>query len=328
MPRFSIIIPVYNRPQEVDELLSSLVELNYKDFEVIIVEDGSKLLSEHICEGYKDNLNLTYYHQTNTGPGPARNKGAELAKGDILVFFDSDCIIPTNYFREVEKNIYKADCYGGPDRAHTSFNSIQKAINYSMTSTITTGGIRGGKKKLDKFYPRSFNLGIKKDVFDKLNGFAKLRFGEDLDFSMRILENGFTTILIDEAWVYHKRRNNLKSFFKQVHNSGIARINLNFRHPGTIKLVHWMPALFSIGYFIWILASLFIPTIGWLLIIPLFVFFIDALYKTRDIKASILAICTSLTQLTGYGTGFLSAFIKRNLLRKEEFTAFEKNFYK
>ncbi len=328
MPRFSIIIPVYNRPQEVDELLHSLVELNYKDFEVIIVEDGSKLLSEHICEAYNDNLNLTYYHQKNTGPGPARNKGAELANGDILVFFDSDCIIPSNYFQEVEKYIYKADCYGGPDRAHTSFNSIQKAINYSMTSTITTGGIRGGKKKLDKFYPRSFNLGIKKDVFDRLNGFAKLRFGEDLDFSMRILENGFSTVLIDEAWVYHKRRNNLKSFFKQVHNSGIARINLNFRHPGTIKLVHWMPALFSIGYFAWILASLFIPTIGWLLIIPLFAFFIDALYKTRDIKASILAICTSLTQLIGYGTGFLSAFIKRNLLRKEEFAAFEKNFYK
>lgn len=328
MPRYSIIIPVYNRPQEIDELLNSLIYIDYIDFEVIIVEDGSYLSSQDICEGYKSNFELSYHFQKNTGPGPARNAGAKMAKGDILVFFDSDCLVPEHYFKEVDQFIDQTDCYGGPDKAHDSFNNIQKAINYSMTSALTTGGIRGGKKKLDKFYPRSFNLGIKKDVFEKLNGFKKLRFGEDLDFSMRILENGYTTMLIEDAWVFHKRRNNFQSFFKQVHNSGIARINLNFRHPGTIKPVHWMPAIFTLAYPIWLMLSFFIPKIGWLLILPPVLFFIDALIKIREIIPAFLAIITSFTQLIGYGSGFLSAFIKRKLLKKGEFSAFEKNFYK
>ncbi|MCW3806241.1 glycosyltransferase [Plebeiibacterium marinum] len=327
MPKFSVIIPVYNRPQEVDELLHSLSEVNYTDFEVIIIEDGSHLQSEDICNGYKKNLDIHYHYQKNSGPGPARNEGAKHATGDILIFFDSDCLIPENYFTVVEKSFVDSDCYGGPDRAHESFNNIQKAINYSMTSILTTGGIRGGNKKMDKFYPRSFNLGIKKQVFMELKGFKKLRFGEDLDFSMRLIEKGHTSILIEDAWVFHKRRNNFKSFFKQVYNSGIARINLNFRHPGTIKMVHWIPAIFTIAYPVWIIISLLVPNTGWLLLIPPIAFLTHALFTIKEVIPSFLATITSFTQIFGYGSGFLSAFIKRNLLKQGEFNAFEENFY-
>ncbi len=328
MPKYSIIIPVYNRPQEISELLHSLTLINYHNFEVIIIEDGSTIPAQDICNSYNKKLNITYYRQENKGPGPARNKGASLAQGEIFIFFDSDCIIPPDYFLVVEEYVNETDCYGGPDKAHSSFNNIQKAINYSMTSLLTTGGIRGGKKKLDKFYPRSFNLGIKSTVFKSLNGFAPMRFGEDLDFSMRVLESGHKTMLISDAWVYHKRRNNVRSFFKQVHNSGIARINLNLRHPGSLKLVHWMPSFFTMGYFCSILISLFIPWFLYLLLIMPLAFFTDCLISTKNIKASFWAILTSFTQLFGYGSGFLSAFFNRIILKKEEFSAFEKNFYK
>ncbi len=328
MPKYSIIIPVYNRPQEINELLHSLTISNYHNFEVIIIEDGSSAPAQEICNSYTNKLHITYFYQDNQGPGPARNKGASLAQGEILIFFDSDCIIPPDYFNAVEKQINNTDCFGGPDRAHSSFNNIQKAINYSMTSLLTTGGIRGGKKKLDKFYPRSFNLGIKSNVFNTIKGFAPMRFGEDLDFSMRVLEKGHKTMLISDAWVYHKRRNNIRSFFKQVHNSGIARINLNLRHPGSLKLVHWMPSFFTIGYVLGILISLFMPWFIYILMVVPIAFFIDCLVSTKNIKASAWAILTSFTQLFGYGTGFLSSFINRIILKRKEFSAFEKNFYK
>lgn len=327
MPKFSVIIPVYNRPQEIDELLESLTHVNYSNFEVIIIEDGSHLSSESICVQYQSKLNLSYHFQNNTGPGIARNNGAKIATGDFFIFFDSDCLIPSEYFNEVDKWIKQTDCFGGPDKANESFNSIQKAISYSMTSILTTGGIRGGKKKLDKFYPRSFNFGIKKDVFNALNGFAKMRFGEDLDFSMRIIEAGFSTMLIDTAWVFHKRRNNFKSFFKQVYNSGIARIHLNQRHPGTLKPLHWLPSVFTLGYPTLAIISIFIPYTYLLLIVPPITLLIDALLKIKQLKASLLAILASYVQLFGYGTGFLNAFIMRNIFRKGEFSAFKKTFY-
>lgn len=327
MPKFSVIIPVFNRPQEIDELLHSLTLVNYSDFEVIVVEDGSNLSSEDICMNYRVQLNLKYLSQENTGPGPARNNGAKLANGDYFLFFDSDCLIPSEYFNEVNKKLDNIDCFGGPDMAHESFNAIQKAISYSMTSTLTTGGIRGGKKKLDKFYPRSFNMGIKKEVFRSLNGFEKLRFGEDLDFSMRILESGYSTKLIDEATVYHKRRNNFKSFFKQVYNSGIARINLNHRHPGSIKLVHAIPSLFVLGYSSYLLAALFYPPLYILALLPLLIFFLDATVKTKSFSVGITSSIAAMTQIFGYGLGFISAVIKRNIFKSKEFNAYEKNFY-
>ena len=327
MPKYSVIIPVYNRPQEINELLYSLTLVDYTDFEVIVVEDGSQLSAKDICLNYKDKLTLRYKYQDNTGPGPARNTGAKLAQGDYFLFFDSDCLIPLEYFKRVDEKLDHVDCFGGPDMAHPSFNSIQKAISYSMTAALTTGGIRGGKKKLDKFYPRSFNMGIKKEVFRALSGFAKLRFGEDLDFSMRILEAGYTTKLIIEAGVYHKRRNNFRSFFKQVYNSGIARINLNYRHPGSLKMVHALPALFACGYIITLLAGVLFPILYLLALVPWLLFFTDASFKTKSIKVGLAASLAAMVQIIGYGLGFISATIKRKLFKAREFTAYEKNFY-
>ena len=226
--RYSVIIPVYNRPDEVDELLQSLTRQSFKDFEVIVVEDGSSIPCKPVIEKHQELLDVHYYDKPNSGPGQTRNYGAERSKGEYLIILDSDCILPEGYFHAVEKELQHeaADAFGGPDRAHESFTDIQKAINYSMTSFFTTGGIRGGKKKMDKFYPRSFNMGVRREVYQALGGFSRMRFGEDIDFSIRIFKGGHTCRLFPGAWVYHKRRTDFRKFFKQVHNSGIARINL------------------------------------------------------------------------------------------------------
>ena len=257
---YSIIVPVFNRPDEVDELLDSLTRQTLKDFEVIIVEDGSKTPCKDVCDKYADILDLHYYYKENSGPGQSRNYGAERASGEWLIVLDSDVVLPDNYLQAVDSELKEkpADAWGGPDAAHPSFTPVQKAISYSMTSFFTTGGIRGGKAKLDKFYPRSFNMGILRDVYLKLGGFSKMRFGEDIDFSYRIVEAGFQTRLLPDAWVWHKRRTDFRKFFRQVYNSGIARINLMKRHPGTLKLVHLLPTVFTIG----VIALLLLFTLG------------------------------------------------------------------
>ena len=248
-PHLSLIIPVYNRPNEVEELLDSLTRQSETNFEVVIVEDGSKETCQHVAEAFKDRLDVSYCYIPNGGPGNARNYGAKQSKGDYLIVLDSDCILPPDYIKSVNKELEEtgADAFGGPDKASDSFTDVQKAINYSMTSFFTTGGIRGGKKKMDKFYPRSFNMGVRREVYLALEGFSKMRFGEDIDFSTRIFKGGYSCRLFPEAWVWHKRRTDLKKFFKQVHNSGIARINLTKRHPGTLKAVHLLPAVFTVG---------------------------------------------------------------------------------
>ncbi len=326
---FSIIIPLFNRPNELDELLLSLCNQTNKQFEVVIAEDGSTLKSNKVVEKYKDKLSIIYFEKPNSGPGLTRNKGAEKANYKWLIFFDSDCIIPENYIENVTtflKASY-ADAYGGPDAALTSFTPIQKAINYSMTSFFTTGGIRGGSKTLDKFHPRSFNLGVSRKAFDKLNGYGKMRFGEDIDFSLRLLQAGFETALIPNAFVYHKRRTNFRQFFKQVYNSGIARIDLHLLHPGSLKLVHSLPACFVMGVAIILILSLFYPI---LLLLPLtysIIIFIDSLIKNRSIKVALYSIASSWVQVTGYGSGFISAVWNRLILKKGEYNAFEKKFY-
>ena len=209
--RYSVIIPVYNRPDEADELLQSLTRQSFKDFEVIIVEDGSSVPCKDVAERYQNILDIRYYAKPNSGPGQTRNYGAERSQGEYLIILDSDCILPEGYFAAVEEELQKAptDAFGGPDRAHVSFTDIQKAINYSMTSFFTTGGIRGGKKKMDKFYPRSFNMGVRREVYETLGGFSRMRFGEDIDFSIRIFKGGYACRLFPGAWVYHKRRTDL-----------------------------------------------------------------------------------------------------------------------
>lgn len=328
--RYSVIIPVYNRPDEVDELLQSLVSQSLKDFEVIVVEDGSSVPCEDVVNKYRDKLDVHYYSKPNSGPGQTRNYGAERSKGEFLLILDSDCILPEGYLQAIEDELHReeADAFGGPDRAHDSFTRVQKAINYAMTSFFTTGGIRGGKKKMDKFYPRSFNMGVRAEAYRALGGFSNMRFGEDIDFSIRIFKAGYRCRLFSEAWVWHKRRTDLKKFFKQVHNSGIARINLYKKYPESLKLVHLLPAVFTVGVVFLLLCSLL--CVWSLLPLALFVLivFIDASLSNKSVVIGILSVVASFIQLTGYGTGFLRAWWKRCVLGKDAFSAFEKNFYK
>ena len=328
--KYSFIIPVYNRPDEVDELLDSLTRQTIRDFEVVVVEDGSSVPCKEVVDKYADRLTIHYYNKANSGPGQTRNYGVERANGEYMLILDSDCILPEKYLEMVEADLQsqKADAFGGPDRAHESFTDVQKAINYAMTSFFTTGGIRGGKKKLDKFYPRSFKMGVRKDVYQALGGFSKMRFGEDIDFSIRIFKGGYQCRLFPEAWVWHKRRTDLKKFFKQVHNSGIARINLYKKYPESLKLVHVLPALFTLGVVFLLLASFLWGGSLSLLFLFALIVFVDASSQNKSLKIGMLAIAASFIQLTGYGTGFLRAWWKRCVCGKSEFAAFEKNFYK
>lgn len=340
-PTFSIIVPVYNRPQEVDELLSSLCLQSDKNFEVIIVEDGSTIGCKEVCEKYQqqEDLVIRYYLKDNSGPGPSRNYGAERANGEYLLILDSDVIVPADYIKNISNCLKKAplDAFGGPDCAHEGFSDIQKAISYAMTSFFTTGGIRGGKKKMDKFYPRSFNLGVRREVFNNLNGFSAMRFGEDIDFSIRVYDGGYSCGLLQEAWVWHKRRSTFKQFFKQVHNSGIARIALYQKYPSSLKLVHMLPALFTlgvaaliamliVGLALGIKALVFCP----LLLIVLYsaLLCVDATIQNKSLKVGLLSIVAGFVQLVGYGTGFLRAIWHSIILKKSDFQAFRKNFYK
>ena len=364
--KYSIIVPVYNRPDEVDELLLSLTTQTFRDAEVIIVEDGSSQPCEDVVRRYAGKLQLRYYTKENSGPGQTRNFGAEHSQGEFLIFLDSDCVLPPDYLKEVDAELKRKECdaWGGPDRAHESFTPVQKAINYSMTSFLTTGGIRGGKKQMDKkFYPRSFNMGIRRSLYRQLGGFSSMRFGEDIDLSLRIYKSGASCRLFPEAWVWHKRRTDFRKFFKQVHNSGIARINLMKRHPGSLKLVHLLPMVFTVGTFLCLLfALLFLllalvgvialwsmpkpgcangpmlcifAGIGGMLIflLPLLLFsllvFVDSAIRNRSMKIGVLSIWASFIQLVGYGTGFLRAWWLRCVCgRNEELQAFKDNFYK
>lgn len=329
-PKYSVIIPVYNRPDEVDDLLSSLTKQTIKDFEVIIVEDGSSIPCDGIIEKYKDRLTIFYYTKPNSGPGTTRNHGAQRANGDYFIFFDSDCIIPHEYFHEVsqELNSNPVDAFGGPDTTHPSFTPTQKAISYSMTSFLTTGGIRGGKQRLDKFYPRSFNMGISREAFETTGGFSFMRFGEDIDFSLRIINAGFSTRLFPNAFVYHKRRTSLRQFYKQVYNSGIARINLYLLHPKSLKLVHTLPSLFVIGMVLSILFSGFIPLLSTLPLLYSVLVLIDATITNKSIRIGLLSVAAAWVQLFGYGLGFLQATWVRLIMKKGEFKAFDQTFYK
>ena len=328
---FSVVIPVYNRPDEVDELLRSLCEQTATNFEVIVVEDGSTIPCKSIVEKYSLRLSTSYFSKENTGPGTTRNYGAQRSNGDYIIFFDSDCIIPPTYFQCVNEFLSRnaIDAFGGPDKAHPSFTVTQKAINYSMTSFFTTGGIRGGNEKMDKFFPRSFNMGFSREVFNITHGFSTMRFGEDIDMSIRILACNFKTALIKDAFVYHKRRTDLKKFFKQVFNSGMARINLYKKHPNSLKLVHLLPTMFVLGTFLLLILTifcnvLFLAPLG----IYIFAVFLDSLIRNRSFAVALKSILASFVQLFGYGTGFIAAFWKRIILGKPEVSAFVKNFYK
>lgn len=343
--KYSFIVPVYNRPDEVDELLESLTAQTVKDFEVIIVEDGSARTCRKVCDGYRGALDIHYYYKENSGPGQSRNYGAERSKGEYLIVLDSDVVLPAGYLAAVDEELdrHTADAFGGPDRAHDSFTDTQKAISYSMTSFFTTGGIRGGKKKLDKFYPRSYNMGIRRDVYMRLGGFSRMRFGEDIDFSIRIFKAGCRCRLFPEAWVWHKRRTDFRKFFRQVFNSGIARINLYKKYPESLKIVHLLPMVFTVGVTLLVLLSAagrilmeydgidkwyMLCALPWLPILLYYLLiFTGSTAANRSLKVGLLSIPASFIQLFGYGCGFITAWWKRCVLRQSEFHAFEKNFY-
>jgi len=309
---YSVIIPIYNRPNEIDELLESLTHQTYTNFEVIVIEDGSTDTCDQIAAKYSDQLTIHYHFKENSGQGFSRNVGFEMAKGDYYLVFDSDCLIPRHYFQAVEDflNTNSVDAFGGPDRANKNFTTTQKAISYSMTSFFTTGGIRGNKNHYGTFHPRSFNMGISKEVYQQLGGYIITRMGEDLEFSIRIINAGFKTALIPDAYVYHKRRTSLSQFYKQLHFFGRARINLGRFFPKEVKLFHWFPALFTLGFLsipFWFILKVYLGlTVVGVYVLFFLLNFLSSLLLNKSLSVAFLSIATSFTQLFAYGIGFMT----------------------
>lgn len=352
---FSFIIPVYNRPQEVSELLESLVRQTYKDtFEVIIVEDGSSETSEQVVSSYQDHLNIKYFFKENSGPGQSRNFGMQRAGGNYFIILDSDVILPDNYLSVVEEALKKhyTDAYGGPDAASPDFTALQKGINYAMTSFVTTGGLRGSESVKEKFQLRSFNLGMSKDTFEKTGGFARQHYGEDIELTHRIWNLNLSTQFIPEAFVYHKRRTSFKQFFRQTFNFGAARPVLNKMFPGTEKITYWFPSVFITG----LLFAVFCFSFGivrhsempklllWVYLIYFLIIFFHSVYQERYcfkqdscsgngkrpclimIKIGLMSVAAALVQFSGYGLGFLRSFLRLNIMRMSKEEAFPDMF--
>lgn len=321
---FSIIIPLYNRPQEIKELLHSLTKQTYTAFEVLVIEDGSELDAREMVHHFKDKLDIHYHYKQNAGQGFARNFGFENAKGDYFICFDSDCLIPPDYL-EIVKNFlfdHHLEAFGGPDAAHASFSPVQKAISYAMTSTFTTGGIRGKNKNAGgQYHPRSFNMGISRLVWEETGGFKKANMGEDIEFSIRINKAGFKMGLIPEAKVYHKRRTSFPQFWKQVYSFGRTRIDLYIRYPQTLKLVHLLPTIFTIFLIFIFLINVFSPHLGTifnlLLLSFILLIFFDSFLKNKKLNVAFLSVIASFTQLIAYGLGFIEDFIKRIILKSK-----------
>ncbi|ADV51501.1 glycosyl transferase family 2 [Cellulophaga algicola DSM 14237] len=329
---FSFIVPVYNRPNEIKELLESLVMQTYKEpYEVVIVEDGSTLSSEAVIATFEDKLAITYLKKANSGPGDSRNYGMRKARGNYFIVLDSDCILPPQYLEAAKKALEKdyVDCFGGPDAAHKSFSLVQKAINYAMTSFLTTGGIRGGKTAVDKFQPRSFNMGISKKAFEATGGYGNIHPGEDPDLTIRIWNNGFETKLIPEAYVFHKRRIDWNKFYIQVNKFGMVRPILNQWHPDTKKITYWFPTIFCLGF----LLSIIFAFLGFNFPIYFYIFyfvllFLDSLLKNKNAAIALLSLAAVCIQFVGYGYGFLKSTILLNFSSKNAEELFPKLFFK
>ncbi|NQY28892.1 MAG: glycosyltransferase [Flavobacteriaceae bacterium] len=330
--KYSFIIPVYNRPDEVEELLVSMTTLQFtKPFEIVIIEDGSTLSSENIIAKFSDRLNISYYKKENSGPGDSRNYGMQKAKGNYFLILDSDCILPENYLSEADKSLSEnyVDCFGGPDAAHESFSDIQKAINYVMTSFYTTGGIRGGKQQVDKFQPRSFNMGLSRKAFVATGGFGKIHPGEDPDLTIRLWKKGYKTKLISEAFVYHKRRISWSKFHTQVQKFGKCRPILNSWHPETKKITYWFPTLFVVGV-IFTVVTLLLSHYFFVALMGIYVslIFVDSTIKNKSFKIGALSVFALFIQFFGYGLGFLESTIKVGVLKQKPQEAFPYLFFK
>lgn len=328
---FSFIIPVYNRPVEIDELLQSMVSMSYNtSYEIVIVEDGSTETSEHIIKKYKDQLDISYYSKPNTGPGDSRNYGMKKAKGNFFIILDSDVILPENYLSKVTEFLSSrfVHCFGGPDDAHVSFSDLQKAISYSMTSFLTTGGIRGKQSAVNKFQPRSFNMGLSKQAFETTGGFGKIHPGEDPDLTIRLWEKGYDTALIPDAKVYHKRRISWSKFYIQVHKFGMVRPILNLWHPQTAKVTYWFPLVFLM-YVLFSVSMLFIGYWHFMALIGVYFAFIfmGALVMYRSLSIAFQSIIAVCVQFFGYGKGFLISYYYIHLLKRKPQQQFQKLFF-
>src|SRR5690554_5001489 len=319
--KYSFVIPVFNRPQEVRELLNSLVELDYSgDFEIVIVEDGSTITSEEVVDEFSNKLHISYYFKENSGPGESRNYGMQRAKGNYFIILDSDCLLPTHYLTAVDEFLKNSfyHCFGGADAAHQSFTPLQKAINYTMTSFFTTGGIRGSEVSVNSFEPRSFNMGISKEIFEKTGGYGKIHPGEDPDLSQRILKAGYKTVFLPNAYVYHKRRISWKKFHQQVRKFGLTRPILNKWHPTLAKPTFWLPSLFVVFV---IVSSVLAIVFDWIFILPLAVYlglvFLDSSIRNKSLYIGLLTLIAVFIQFFGYGLAFAESYWFTNIRNKE-----------
>jgi glycosyltransferase involved in cell wall biosynthesis len=315
--KYSVIVPVYNRPHEIRELLDSLLVQTFKNFEVLVIEDGSSTRCENVIDDFRAKLKIEYLYKPNSGPGPSRNEGAKIATGNYFVFFDSDCIIPPHYFDAVEKALteFGFDGWGGPDKAREDFTLLQRAMGYTMSSVLTTGGIRGGKKRVGWFQPRSFNMGLSRKVFEKTGGYKFDRFAEDIELSFRMKQAGFKIGLIPDAYVYHKRRTNFSQFYKQVFNFGRGRVLVGKEHPGAIKVTHWFPALFALATIVMFLLPLFDVRVFFIAFTG-FIFYMililaHSIYVNKNFVVGLMSVPSALIQFFGYGFGFLKELFRR-----------------
>ena len=329
---FSLIIPIYNRPEEIKELLESLLLSSYKkEYEIVIIEDGSKIDCKDVVAQYADKFLISYYFKENSGPGDSRNYGMKVAKGDYFIILDSDCLIPANYLSEVEKELEAnyVDCFGGSDAAHESFSKIQKAINFTMTSFLSTGGIRGGSEKIGKFQPRSFNMGISKKAFQESKGFGNIHPGEDPDLSIRLWKLGYKTRLFPNAFVYHKRRIDWDKFSIQVNKFGKARPILDSWYPEYSKITFWFPSLFIIGLFFSVIALIFgykLPTLLYAFYYLMILVF--STIQNNSLEIGLLSLVAVNRQFFGYGLGYLKSFLKIKILKQQPEKAFPELFFK
>ncbi len=325
-------MPVYNRPNETDELLESLTHQDFqKEYEIVIVEDGSKETSEEVIKKYTSQLNIEYFYKTNSGPGDSRNFGMRKATGNYFIILDSDVILPPTYLSEIDAFLAKnyLDCFGGSDAAHESFTTLQKAINYVMTSLLTTGGIRGNKKSIQKFEPRSFNMGISKEAFEATQGFARIHPGEDPDLSQRIVKAGFDTGYLPNASVFHKRRISWKKFYIQVKKFGTARPILSKWHPTTEKITFWFPTLFVFFVLLSIIASVaFHPFAILPLSFYLAILFLHSTMINKNVVVGLLSVFAVFVQFFGYGLAFLKSTFYIKFLGRDPETLFPKMFFK
>lgn len=328
---YSFIIPVFNRPNEVRELLSSMRELKFeRSFEVVIVEDGSTENSEKVVKEFSGVLNISYYQKPNSGPGDSRNYGMTRAQGNYFLILDSDVILPPYYLEEVDEALkgHFVHCFGGPDAAHGSFSTVQKAINYAMTSFLTTGGIRGGKQRVGKFQPRSFNMGLSKEAFANSGGYGGIHPGEDPDLALRLRKMGYETRLFSEAYVYHKRRIDWQKFFQQVYKFGLVRPILNEWHPESARITFWFPAVFMAGFVLSLLLLLFGVSHFLFLFVGYFlVIFFHSLFINNDVKIAAYSVWAVLVQFLGYGLGFCQSTYYLRILNETPKKRFPKLFF-